>query len=67
MNMARACIKCREYVIIAANDPKNQIMIKAFEDNHTGHNLVTLNHIEIKDTYQEVKSNAKQTVAAPNV
>ena len=55
MIMARACIKCREYVMIEPNDPKNQVLIKSFEDTHKGHNLVTLDLDEVKDQYKELK------------
>ena len=54
--MARACIKCREYVIIEPNNPKNQESIKVFEGNHKGHNLVSLNIDEIIGQYKEIKS-----------
>ena len=55
MIMARACIKCREYLIIEPNDPKNQELIKIFEGNHKGHNLVTLDLDEVKEQYTEIK------------
>ena len=58
MVMARACIKCREYVIIEPNDPKNQISIKQFEGEHKGHNLVTLDLEEVKVQYKELGQNA---------
>ena len=51
--MARACIKCREYVIVEPNNPKNQISIKQFEENHRGHNLVTLDLDEVRNQYIE--------------
>ena len=51
---ARACIKCREYVIIEPNDPENQELIKIFEGNHRGHNLVALDINEVKEQYQEL-------------
>lgn len=59
MIMARACIKCREYVIIEPNDPKNQVSIKRFEGNHKGHNLVTLGLDEVEGTYKEFEYNVK--------
>ena len=50
---ARACIKCREYVIIGPNDPKNQELIKTFDGNHRGHTLITLDIDEVKGQYNE--------------
>ncbi len=52
---ARACIKCREYVKIQPDDPKNQERIKLFEKNHKGHTLITLEIDEVRDQYKEVK------------
>jgi len=52
---ARACIKCREYVIIYPNNPENQNLIKVFEVNHKGHTLITLDLDEIKDQYKNIK------------
>lgn len=57
MSMARACIKCREYLIIEPNNPKNQRLIKNFEDLHRGHNLVTLDLGEVEGKYKESQSN----------
>ena len=57
MVMARACIRCREYVHIKSDDSENQEVIKAFEKSHSGHNLVTLEFIEIKNQYTEFKTN----------
>jgi len=53
---ARACIKCRMYVVVHPSDPTNQKTIGLFEDNHVGHNLVTLDLDEIQDTYQNFES-----------
>ncbi|MHA1535631.1 MAG: hypothetical protein ACTSP8_12970, partial [Promethearchaeota archaeon] len=52
---ARACIKCREYVLIYPNNPENQNLIKVFEVNHKGHNLITLAIDEVKDQYKIFK------------
>ena len=49
---ARACIKCKEYVVIHANNPQNQIKIDNFERKHHLHTLITVAIDEIKDQYQ---------------
>ena len=54
---ARACIKCKEYVIIHPNNPLNQNKIDAFERKHHLHTLITINLDEIKDQYQIVINN----------
>ena len=51
----RACIRCREYVKIQPDDPKNQELIKSFEGRHIGHTLITLELDEVKDQYKESK------------
>ncbi|MHA1688524.1 MAG: hypothetical protein ACTSUN_04185 [Promethearchaeota archaeon] len=48
---ARACIKCKEYVLIRPNDPQNLFLIKEFERIHSGHTLITLDFSEIQDSY----------------
>ena len=53
---ARACIKCREYVIIYTNNPENQNVIKFFEGNHKGHTLITLDLDEVKGQYKNIES-----------
>ncbi len=54
---ARACIKCKEYMIIHANNPVNQNKIDYFERKHHLHTLITINLDEIKDQYQIIKNN----------
>ena len=54
---ARACIKCKEYVIIHPNNPLNQNKIENFERRHHLHTLITIDLEEIKDQYQVLKSN----------
>jgi len=54
---ARACIKCKEYMIIHANNPLNQSEIEYFERKHHLHTLITVNLDEIKDQYQIIKNN----------
>jgi len=54
---ARACIKCKEYVVIHASNPQNQIKIDLFERKHHLHTLITVAIDEIKDQYQVFKNN----------
>ncbi len=54
MVRARACIRCREYIIIRENDSSYQELERIFEGNHRGHNLVTLDLDEIRDSYSNV-------------
>lgn len=53
----RACIKCKEYVVIHPNNPINQNQIAIFEKNHRQHTLVTVDLDEVKDSYQIFKNN----------
>ena len=57
---ARACIKCKEYMIIHAANPLNQNKIDFFERNHHKHTLITVNLEEIKDQYQIIKNNGSK-------
>jgi hypothetical protein len=54
---ARACIKCKEYVVIHPNNPQNQIKIDLFERKHHLHTLIIVDIDEIKDQYQVFKVN----------
>jgi len=54
---ARACIKCKEYVIIHPNNPLNQTKIHQFERRHHLHTLVTVNLDEVKEACQLCKIN----------
>ncbi len=49
---ARACLKCKEYVLIHPNNIASQKLIKDFELVHMGHNLMTVNLDEIKGQYK---------------
>ena len=57
---ARACIKCKEYMIIHANNPLNQNKISNFERIHHQHTLITVNLEEIKDEYQIINNNGSK-------
>jgi hypothetical protein len=54
---ARACIKCKEYMVIHANNPLNQNKMEFFERKHHLHTLITVNLDEIKDQYKMIKNN----------
>ena len=55
---ARACIKCKQYIVIHPANPINQVDIKKFEKDHTGHTVVTLDLNEIKGAYAPFASNS---------
>ena len=57
---ARACIKCKEYVLIRPNDPLNRNKINEFDKRHHLHTLITVNLDEVKDTYQMYKNNGSE-------
>ena len=57
---ARACIRCKEYMVIHANNPLNQNKIENFERKHHQHTLITVNLDEIKDQYQIIKNNGSK-------
>ena len=57
MVRARACIKCKEYIIIHPDNPINQFEIKKFERRHTAHTIVTVDLNEIKGLYNPFKNN----------
>ncbi|MFX1427729.1 MAG: hypothetical protein ACFFBE_14845 [Promethearchaeota archaeon] len=54
---ARACIKCKQYIVIHPDNPINQVDIKKFERNHTGHTIVTLDLNEVKGAYASCSDN----------
>ena len=64
---ARACIKCKEYMIIHANNPLNQNKIEFFERKHHLHTLITVNLDEIKDQYQIIKNNGSNGSSEKNL
>ncbi|MHA1884203.1 MAG: hypothetical protein ACXADU_19540 [Promethearchaeota archaeon] len=59
MVRARACIKCREYIVIHPENPINQATIKQFERHHTAHTIVTVDINEIRGTYSSFSNNGK--------
>jgi len=60
---ARACIKCKEYMVIHASNPLNQNKINFFERKHHLHTLITVNLEEIKDQYQIIKNNGSSNTS----
>ena len=52
---ARACLKCKEYIIIHPNNPVNQLDIKKFEKKHLSHTIMTVGLGEIKGLYTSFK------------
>ena len=57
---ARACIKCKEYVVIHPNNPLNQGKVSLFEKKHHLHTLITVNLDEIRDQYTLHKDNGAE-------
>ena len=49
---ARACTKCKEYVVIHPNNPLSQIIVNNFDEFHKGHPLITIDLKEVKEKYE---------------
>jgi hypothetical protein len=60
---ARACIKCKEYIIIHPENPQNKAEVSEFEKNHRGHTVITIELSEIRGEYQNIAS--KEPLPAP--
>ena len=65
MVRARACIRCREYIVIHPDNPINQVEIKKFERKHTAHTIMTVDLNEIKGIYNTFTDNG--TAKPPEV
>ena len=52
---AKACIKCKEYVLLHPDDPLSQNKENMFAKNHHHHTLITVSLEEINDTYKPFK------------
>jgi len=52
--MAKACLKCKEYVSIIPHDVENQRLIEIFDKNHKGHTLVVINFEEIRESFKRM-------------
>ncbi|MHA1793867.1 MAG: hypothetical protein ACTSVI_14585 [Promethearchaeota archaeon] len=48
----RACLRCKEYVLIKDGSFKNQQAVKLFERDHNGHVLASIDYTEVKDSYK---------------
>ncbi|MFX1312615.1 MAG: hypothetical protein ACFFHD_08395 [Promethearchaeota archaeon] len=59
MVRARACIKCKEYMIIHPDNPINLFDIKKFEKKHIGHTIITVDLSEIKGSYNVFKDDVE--------
>lgn len=55
MIRARACLRCKQYVVIHPENPINQLSIKKFEKKHLYHSLMTVGLYEIKSAYSSFK------------
>ena len=53
----RACIKCKTYIVIHADNPINQVDIKNFERKHTSHMIMTVDLNEVKGVYNPSTNN----------
>ncbi|MFX0020675.1 MAG: hypothetical protein ACFFAF_18305 [Candidatus Hermodarchaeota archaeon] len=60
---ARACIKCKEYLVINPTNPVNLHNERIFEKEHRGHTLITVDLSEIKGVFNK----RKLSVEAPNL
>ena len=49
----RACLKCKQYVIIKEGY-KAQQAVKIFEKDHTGHVMSTVDYTEVKNGFESV-------------
>ena len=63
----RACIKCRQYIVIHPDNPVNQVDIKKFERKHTGHTIMTSDLNEVKGVYTTSTNNGKGKSIDENV
>jgi hypothetical protein len=53
---AKACLRCREYVVIHANNPLSIELVKKFEDKHAYHTVITVDLKEIRDSFSSMES-----------
>ena len=63
----RACIKCRQYIVIHPDNPVNQVDIKKFERKHTGHTVMTSDINEVKGVYTISSNNGNGQSSDENV
>ena len=60
MVRCRACIKCREYIVIHPSNPVNILEIKKFEKKHSRHTIVTMDFNEVKGIYESFKNHGEE-------
>ncbi|TXT61551.1 MAG: hypothetical protein BAJALOKI2v1_20004 [Promethearchaeota archaeon] len=53
---ARACIKCKTYIVIHPENPENKDKVNEFESNHRGHTVITVDLREIQKEYRNIAS-----------
>lgn len=53
---ARACVRCKEYVIIHPDNPVNINLVKDFEAKHAYHTIITVDLYEVKDGFIKMES-----------
>ena len=53
---ARACLKCKEYVLIHPDNSININTVKEFENKHGYHTIITIDLHEVKDNFTNVES-----------
>ena len=56
----RACIRCKEYIVIHPSNHINQVEIKKFEKVHLSHTIMTVDLNEVKDAYSSYKNHANE-------
>lgn len=51
----KACVKCKEYILLVPNDPLNKHKENIFAKNHHHHTQIIVDLEEIDDTYHLFK------------
>ena len=62
----RACIKCKTYIVIHADNPINQVEIKTFERKHANHTIMTVELNEVKGVYSPFSNNGDVKASEEN-
>lgn len=47
----RVCFSCKEYIPIHPDNPLSDVNVKAFNNNHNGHPVQTVNRSELDKSY----------------
>jgi len=62
---AKACLRCKKYVVIHPDNPISIELVKKFEDKHGYHTIITVDLKEIRDSFSCMESdNHKKPVKA---